>query len=207
MSLQDRMEQILKNIHLLFSESKPYDEDGTWIIVEKEKVFEQLEQLNLAVYDMMDSYEMTNQKHQLAQRRCEKQGEEIIRKASSHADDIYAASIMYTDDAINRICHIMDDANDSVRKIFRGLNNEMERERERVRHNQLEQASFRILQIPISISGLLKKSIKNWNESIWKKSRRGRKNVSKTKESLILIFSLKFVLMKSIWSEERDIMN
>ena len=30
MSLQDRMEQILKNIHLLFSESKPYDEDGTW---------------------------------------------------------------------------------------------------------------------------------------------------------------------------------
>lgn len=141
MSLQDRMEQILKNIHLLFSESKPYDEDGTWIIVEKEKVFEQLEQLNLAVYDMMDSYEMTNQKHQLAQRRCEKQGEEIIRKASSHADDIYAASIMYTDDAINRICHIMDDANDSVRKIFRGLNNEMERERERVRHNQLELTS------------------------------------------------------------------
>lgn len=141
MSLQDKMEQILKNIHLLFSESKPYDEDGAWIIVEKERVFEQLEQLNLAVYEMMDSYEMTNQKHQLAQRRCEKQGEEIIRKASSHADDIYAASIMYTDDAINRICHIMEDANDSVRKIFRGLNNEMERERERVRHNQLELTS------------------------------------------------------------------
>ncbi len=141
MSIQDKMEQILKNIHLLFSESKPYDEDGTWIIVEKEKIFQQLEQLNLAVYEMMDTYEMTNQKHQLAQRRCEKRGEEIIRKASSHADDIYAASIMYTDDAINRICHIMEDANDSVQKIFRGLNNEMERERERVRHNQLELTS------------------------------------------------------------------
>lgn len=141
MSLQDKMEQILKNIHLLFSESRPYDEDGAWIIVEKEKVFQQLEQLNLAVYEMMDTYEMTNQKHQLAQRRCEKRGEEIIRKASSHADDIYAASIMYTDDAINRICHIMEDANDSVRKIFHGLNNEMERERERVRHNQLELTS------------------------------------------------------------------
>ncbi len=141
MSIQDKMEQILKNIHLLFSESKPYDEDGTWIIVEKEKIFQQLEQLNLAVYEMMDTYEMTNQKHQLAQRRCEKRGEEIIRKASSHADDIYAASIMYTDDAINRICHIMEDANDSVQKIFRGLNSEMERERERVRHNQLELTS------------------------------------------------------------------
>lgn len=141
MSLQDKMEQILKNIHLLFSESKPYDEDGEWIIVKKESVFEQLEQLNLAVYEMMDMYEMTNQKHQLAQRRCEKRGEEIIQKANRHADDIYAASIMYTDDAINRICHIMEDANDSVRKIFRGLNNEMEQERERVRHNQLELTS------------------------------------------------------------------
>lgn len=141
MSVQDKMEQILKNIHLLFSASKPYDESGEWIIVEKAKVFEQLEQLNMAVYEMMDTYEMTNQKHQLAQRRCEKRGEEIIQKASNHADDIYAASIMYTDDAINRICHIMEDANDSVRKIFHGLNNEMERERERVRHNQLELTS------------------------------------------------------------------
>lgn len=141
MSIQDKMEQILKNIHLLFSSSKPYDESGEWIIVEKAKIFEQLEQLNLAVYEMMDTYEMTNQKHQLAQRRCEKRGEEIIQKASRHADDIYAASIMYTDDAINRICHIMEDANDSVRKIFRGLNNEMEQERERVRHNQLELTS------------------------------------------------------------------
>lgn len=141
MSLQDKMEQILKNIHLLFSASKPYDESGEWIIVEKEKVFAQLEQLNLAVYEMMDAYEMTNQKHQLAQRRCEKRGEEIIQKANRHADDIYAASIMYTDDAINRICHIMEDANDSVRKIFHSLNNEMERERDRVRHNQLELTS------------------------------------------------------------------
>lgn len=141
MSLQDRMEQILKNIHVLFAESRPYDEDGEWIIVEKEKVFEQLEQLNLTVYKMMDTYEMTRQKHELAQRRCEKRGEEIIQKANSHADDIYAASIMYTDDAINRICHIMEDANDSVRKIFNDLNYEMERERERVRHNQLELTS------------------------------------------------------------------
>ena len=62
MSLQDKMEQILKNIHLLFSESKPYDEDGEWIIVKKDSVFKQLEQLNLAVYEMMDMYEMTNQK-------------------------------------------------------------------------------------------------------------------------------------------------
>ncbi|NBH13431.1 hypothetical protein D3Z36_04395 [Lachnospiraceae bacterium] len=138
MSVQDKVEHILKNIHLLFSASKPFDQGGEWIIVEKKQVFELLEQLNLAIYEVMDQYEMTSQKHELAQRRCEKRGEEIIQKANRHADDIYAASIMYTDDAINRICHIMEDANESVQKIFRKMNTEMEQERERVRHNQLE---------------------------------------------------------------------
>ena len=138
MSVQDKIEHILKNIHLLFSGSKPYDQEGEWIVVEKAQVFELLEQLNLAVYEVMDQYEVTSQKHELAQRRCEKRGQEIIQKANSHADDIYAASIMYTDDAINRICHIMEDASDSVRKIFHNMSAEMDQERERVRHNQLE---------------------------------------------------------------------
>ncbi len=138
MSIQDKVEHILKNIHLLFSQSETYDESGEWIIVEKAHVFELLEQLNLAIYEVMDQYEVTSQKHELAQRRCEKRGQEIIQKANRHADDIYAASIMYTDDAINRICHIMEDANDSVQKVFRRLNTEMEQERERVRNNQLE---------------------------------------------------------------------
>ena len=141
MSVQDKIEHVLKNIHLLFSSSKPYDSSEEWIIVEKAKVFELLQQLNLAVYEAMDQYEVTSQRHELAERRCEKRGEEIIQKASRHADDIYAASIMYTDDAINRICHIMEDANNSVQKIFREVNIEMEEERERVRHNQLELTS------------------------------------------------------------------
>lgn len=141
MSVQDKIEHVLKNIHLLFSSSKPYDSEEEWIIVEKAKVFELLQQLNLAVYEAMDQYEVTSQRHELAERRCEKRGEEIIQKASRHADDIYAASIMYTDDAINRICHIMEDANKSVQKIFREMNTKMEEERERVRHNQLELTS------------------------------------------------------------------
>ena len=72
MSVQDKVEHILKNIHLLFSASKPYDQAGEWIIVEKNQVFGLLEQLNLAIYEVMDQYEMTSQKHELAQRRCEK---------------------------------------------------------------------------------------------------------------------------------------
>lgn len=138
MSVQDKIERVLKSIHLLFSHSAPYGESGDKIIVEKKVVFELLEQLNLAVYEAMDQYEITTRKHEIAQRRCEKRGEEIIDKASKHADDIYAASIMYTDDAINRICYIMDDAQQAVQNIFHKMNAEMENQRDRVKRNQLE---------------------------------------------------------------------
>ena len=138
MSIQDKIEHILKDIHLLFSNSEPFRPDEEKIIVDKKAVFHLLEQLNLAFYQAMDQYEITKQKHDLAERRCEKKGEEIIQKASRHADDIYAASIMYTDDAINRICHIMEDANEAVKKIYRNMDFEMEEQRERIRRNQLE---------------------------------------------------------------------
>lgn len=138
MSIQDKIERILKEIHLLFSASQPYDSNGEKIIVEKQKLFEQLQQLNLAIYEMMDEYEMTSQKQVLSERRCEKRGEEIINKANRHADDIYAASIIYTDNALSRIQEIMEDANKSVQKIIHKMNKEMDSEKTRVRQNQSE---------------------------------------------------------------------
>ncbi len=138
MSIQDKIEHILKEIHLLFSQSQSYAKDDTRIVVEKQKVFALLEQLNMAVYEVMDEYEVTSQKQVLAERRSEKRGEEIIGKANKHADDIYAASIIYTDDALSRIQHIMDDTNKSVQKIFRRMNAELDSEKEKVRDNQSE---------------------------------------------------------------------
>ncbi len=138
MSVQDKIERIFRSIHLLFSTSESYLGDESKAVVDKKKIFELLEQLNLAVYEAMDQYEVTRQKHEMAERRCEKRGEEIIMKASRHADDIYAASIMYTDDAINRICHIMEDANEAIKKTLGRVNMEIEGQRERVRRNQLE---------------------------------------------------------------------
>ena len=138
MSVQDKIEHILKEIHLLFAQSQAYESDNTRIVVEKQKVFELLEQLNMAVYEVMDEYEVTSQKHEISERRSQKRGEEIIGKANRHADDIYAASIMYTDDALSRIQYIMEDANKSVQRIFRKMNTELAGEKEKVRQNQFE---------------------------------------------------------------------
>lgn len=138
MSVQDKIERILKEIHLLFSGSEPYDGSEDRIIVEKQKVFSLLQQLNLAVYEVMDEYEVIGSKRELSERRSEKRGEELIEKANKRADDIYAASIMYTDDALNRIYHIMDDADRSVQKIFQRMNADIEYQKDRLRRNQSE---------------------------------------------------------------------
>lgn len=138
MSIQDKIERILKEIHVLFSQSQTYEKDENKIVVEKQQVFQLLEQLNMAVYEVMDQYEVTSQKHEMSERRSQKRGEEIIGKANRHADDIYAASIIYTDDALSRIQYIMEDANKSVQRIFRKMNAELKDEKEKVRQNQFE---------------------------------------------------------------------
>ncbi len=138
MSVQDKIERILKEIHVLFSKSPTYGADEAMVVVEKQKVFELLEQLNMAVYEVMDEYEVTSQKHELSERRSQKRGEEIVEKANQHADDIYAASIMYTDDALSRIQSIMEDANKSVQRIFRKMSSELTEEKDQIRQNQSE---------------------------------------------------------------------
>lgn len=138
MSVQDKIERILKEIHVLFSQSQTYEKDNTKIVVDKQEVFQLLEQLNMAVYEVMDEYEVTSRKHELSERRSQKRGEEIIGKANRHADDIYAASIMYTDDALSRVQYIMEDANKAVQRIFKKMNAELGAERETIRQNQFE---------------------------------------------------------------------
>ena len=138
MSVQDKIERILKEIHVLFSKSQTYGPNDSMVVVEKQKVFELLEQLNVAVYEVMDEYEVTSQKHELSERRSQKRGEEIVGRANRHADDIYAASIMYTDDALSRIQNIMEDANKSVQRIFRKMSEELTDEKDQIRQNQSE---------------------------------------------------------------------
>ena len=46
MSTQDKLERVLRDIHVLISRSELYDNTGEKIIVEKKKMFEYLNHLN-----------------------------------------------------------------------------------------------------------------------------------------------------------------
>ena len=59
MSSQDRLENVLRDIHVMISKSEVYDTDR--IIVSKQDMFNLIDRLNASIYEIMDEYELTQQ--------------------------------------------------------------------------------------------------------------------------------------------------
>lgn len=138
MSAQDRTEQVLREIHILFSNSEVYDRGANKIIVDKKEVLELLSRLNICIYEMMEEYELTQQGRDKAEREVKKIGEEIILDANSKAEDVYAASVIYTDEALRRVQDIMQEATESAKAVCDKMLEELRKEKAIVRRDQSE---------------------------------------------------------------------
>lgn len=138
MSAQDKIEKILRNLHILLSKSEPYTKEPGKVIVEKQTMLDLLQQLNEAMETVMDTYELTKQSRDCAERDFKKRGDEIIKNANRNAEDIYAASILYTDEALNNIQKIIKDTDASVELLYKEMNQKLKKEQKRIKSNQLE---------------------------------------------------------------------
>ncbi len=136
MSSQDKLEKVLRDIHVLISRSEVYDKDR--IIVNKQEMFGLIDRLNASIYEIMEEYELTKQSRDKAEREHKKQGDKIIWDASRKAEDIYAASVMYTDEALNHIQAIMDESTEQIRAVQDAMIKDLEEKKQIVRTNQLE---------------------------------------------------------------------
>lgn len=108
--MADSIENVMKNIHLLFAKCQPAAGEEDMIAVPKSKVFALLEELNYAVYDVMEQYSANRNKSDMELKRKRDEGERIIREASDSAEDIYAASIVYTDRMLADVKGIIETA-------------------------------------------------------------------------------------------------
>lgn len=138
MSTQDKLERVLRDIHVLISRSELYDSSGERIIVEKKRMFEHLNNLNACIYEMMDEYEMTQQSRDRAERETKRRGDDMIFRASRNAEDVYAAAVLYTDDALVRVQNIMKDTTEAMNGILKKAQADMEERRQIIRENQSE---------------------------------------------------------------------
>ncbi len=138
MSAQDKTEQVLRDIHLMFANSQEYPADKTKVIVEKKTIIELLKRLNACIYELMDEYEMTQRGRDKAERDAKKSCEAIVKDANRKAEDVYAASVIYTDEALHRVQDIMQETMDSVKDLFDRMNEDLLAEKRNVHRNQSE---------------------------------------------------------------------
>lgn len=136
MSSQDRLENVLRDIHVMISKSETYDTDR--IIVKKQDIFNLIDRLNASIYEIMDEYELTQQSRDRAIREKKKEGDRIIWDASRQAEDIYAASVMYTEEALNHLNVMVDEADATVDRMYREFQKNIKLQQETIRENQLE---------------------------------------------------------------------
>lgn len=133
------LEQIMRRIHVLFAKCEPYgDESENRIIVPKKEVFRLLEQLNYAVVHMMDRYEGTAESRERGLAEYQRKSEKIMEQARAGADDVYAASLIYTDGMIEELEAVISDAKESLWAEYARMAGRLEEQESILNENQEE---------------------------------------------------------------------
>ena len=138
MSPQDKVERVLKEIHVAFSKSETYNGHPDKVIIDRKQFLNLLDRLNQGIYDMMDQYEQTRQSRNNAERAFRKKGDEIIEAANANAEDVYAASVIYTADMIGAIRELMDHTNDSMNDLFLQFRKDLREQKDKLQAHEKE---------------------------------------------------------------------
>lgn len=138
MGAQDKTEQVLRDFHILFSQSEVYDKSTNRVIVDKSAALQLLQKLNVCIYELMEEHEMTEQSRAAAEREWRKKNNEIVQDAGRLAEDVYAGSVMYTDEALRRVQDIMEEAISSVKQVYEKMDRELQKEKATVHQDQME---------------------------------------------------------------------
>lgn len=136
MGAQDNTEKILREMHLLLAHSDKYNDDPNLIVIDKRDMLTLLSELSQGIYDIRDEYDLTKRGRDQVERENKKRGEEIINDATKKAEDVYAASVMYTDEALHHVQDIIDEATESIKTIYSKLETDLKKEKAHVRKDQ-----------------------------------------------------------------------
>ncbi len=122
----------------MFSKSLEIDAMPDKMVVDRTEFMNLLDDLTKGMYELMEQYEQTRQARLAAERSFRRTGEEIIEQANASAEDIYAASMLYTADTIGKIRAVMDQTNDSMNELFAQFRRDMRDQRDLLREHESE---------------------------------------------------------------------
>lgn len=113
--MSDKLEQAMKKIHIYLANCKESAYSSEDLIVSKKRIFSLLEELNYAVYDAMEEYEVTVAARDRGIAQAERQASDIKHEALNRADEIHASSLLFTQEAISDLKRAMEYMHEKVR--------------------------------------------------------------------------------------------
>ena len=69
MSAQDKTEQVLREMHIMYANSEVYDKATNRVIIDKKEALNLLQRLNVCIYELMEEHELTQQSRDAAERQ------------------------------------------------------------------------------------------------------------------------------------------
>ena len=133
-----RVEEIVKKIHILFAKSEAYQNSPDLVVLSKTEMFTLLEQLNEAIYEVLDKYEATTRAKEKARLETERQASEIIAEAKKGAEDVQAASLTFTDSAIDELAALIDTTTQTIRTQYLEFLAAMDEKQEALKENRAQ---------------------------------------------------------------------
>ena len=113
-----RVEEICKQIHILFAKGEAYQNSPDLVILSKTEMFTLLQELNEAMYEVLDQYEATTRAKEMARLETEREASEIIAKAKIGAEDVQAVSLAYTDTMLDEMSMMIDNTTQFIRNQY-----------------------------------------------------------------------------------------
>lgn len=133
---QEETEDVLRELHILFSKAEPISSSGRKVIMDKAEVMELFKQLNDCIVKMMDEHEVSKAGRDRAKREQKRQMAHVVKETKSESEDIYAAAMMYTDHAIDEVMDIISDQEDRLDDIYDRMRKKLKKEKETLKKNK-----------------------------------------------------------------------
>lgn len=138
MGVVDRTEKVLRDMHVLFSKAEPFENSKRRVVIDKMRMMNLLKELNECIFDMSEEYEMTQASRDRAQLSLKHENEEMILQAKKNAEEIYAASLMYSDRSLTEIADIIRASEDRIKVIEEETHQRIKKELATIKSNQFE---------------------------------------------------------------------
>ncbi|MBQ8798745.1 MAG: hypothetical protein IJZ55_04155 [Lachnospiraceae bacterium] len=127
--MQEKLEQIMRQIFMMLSNCEESAYSSEDLIVPKKRLFQLMDELNYTVYELMEQYEGTVAARERGLAEHERRMAQVKEEAKERAEDTYAASLLYAREMFmdmrknaEQLCqNLRRDYNEALRNYEEGL--------------------------------------------------------------------------------------